>query len=81
MSQSLPQTMEEDQEESSEEEAEAEAVPLHAPRPQSAGVGLGMLAMAGEMVEVVDDREKAALERYMATRKLSMAAAAAGSQT
>lgn len=57
---SLPSTLEEDD----------HAEPLPAPKPQSAGVGLGMLATAGEMVEV-DESEKIALERYQATRKLS----------
>lgn len=38
------------------------------------GVGLGMLAMAGEMVEDEDDSEKEARQRYVATRKLSYGA-------
>lgn len=39
----------------------------------SGGVGLGMLAMAGEMAmeDAETEKEKEARERYVATRKLS----------
>lgn len=50
------------------DEAEGEMGPPSGP----GGVGLGMLAMAGEMVEDDEtEREREARERYTATRKLS----------